>query len=101
MWKILQELIPLFLIILFLIILLLSQYVIPIIFNYQTWWLFKSSKKNIEKTEFSEDVSLEKEVEKTKIIVDEVKEKVNKVKDKVDENHKAAEILKKKTDNLI
>jgi hypothetical protein len=96
MWKILQELIPLFL-----IILLLSQYIIPVIFNYQTWWLFKSSKKNIEKTENSEDMSLEKEVEKTKVIVDEIKEKVNKVKEKADENHKVAENLKKKTDNLI
>jgi len=96
MWKILQQALPWLL-----IILIFSQYVIPLIFNQQTWWLFKSNKKSVKEPENSESTPLTKEVEETKIIVNEVKEKVSKVKDKVDQNYKSAEDLKKETDNLI
>jgi len=96
MWKILQTLLPWLL-----IILIFSQYIIPLIFNQEKWWLFKSSKKNTKDLENSKETTLTKEVEETKIVVNEVKEKVTKVKDKVDQNFKSAEDLKKETDNLI
>lgn len=97
MWKILQELLPWFL-----ILLLFSQYIIPLIFNQQKWWLFKLHKKNIEESKnVNTDISLKKEVEETKVIINEVKEKVTKVKEKVEGNFKSAEDLKKETDNLI
>ena len=91
MWKILQELIPAVL-----VILLLTQYVIPVIFNLQTWWLFKSSKKKEVNSS-----PLDVQIKETKEIVDSTKNKVEDIRTKVDENLKSAEDLKKDADKLL
>lgn len=96
MWKILQQWMPWIL-----VLLIFSQYIIPTLFNQQTWWLFRGNKKNTKEIESSDGNELIKEVEDTKNVVNETKEKVNKVKSKVDKNYKSAEDLKKETDNLI
>lgn len=64
MWKIFQEFIPLILIILF-----ITQYVIPIIFNRTTWWLFRGKSKN------SNNSSLTSELDSTEEEINKVKEK--------------------------
>lgn len=91
MWKIIQELIPALL-----VILLITQWVIPIVFNLQTWWLFKPSKKK----EVSSS-PLDVQIKETKEVVDKAKNKVEDIRTKVDENLKSAEDLKKDADNLI
>lgn len=91
MWKIVQELVP---IVLF--ILLITQWILPILINTPTWWLFKSSKKKV-----VTPTPLDAEIKATKTYVDEVKVKVEEVRNKVDENLKTAEDLKKDADNLI
>jgi hypothetical protein len=100
MWKIIQELLPWFL-----VILIFSQYVIPVIINEETWWIFKlHRKKNVQippPPQAVNDKPLEEEIEETKNVVKETKEKVNKVKKKVDDNFKSAKDLKDETDNLI
>lgn len=97
MWKIIQELTPILL-----VILLLSQYVIPVLLNQEKWWLFKirKNKNKIPVLDESEK-SLTDEVEEVKSSVNETKTKANIVKAKVDKNYKSAEDLKKETDNLI
>ena len=94
MWKIVQELIPAVL-----VILLLTQYVIPVIFNLQTWWLFKPSKKQEDKKVGSSP--LEVQIKETKVEVDRTKNKVEDIRTKVDENLKSAEDLKKDADKLL
>ena len=91
MWKIVQELIPAVL-----VILLLTQYVIPVLFNLQTWWLFKSSKKKEVNSS-----PLDVQIKETKEIVDSTKNKVEDIRTKVDENLKTAEDLKKDADKLL
>jgi hypothetical protein len=78
MWKIIQELIPWFL-----VILIFSQYVIPVVLDQETWWLFKLHRKK-QKPELTQEKPLEDEVDKTKELVKETKEKVIEVKKKVD-----------------
>ena len=92
MWRIVQELIPIVL-----VILLVSQLILPMIMNQRTWWLFRKPRKVV----VEDPESLTSEVEKTKIIVNETKDKVNKVREKVDYNYKSAEELKQETDKLI
>ena len=94
MWKIIQEILPILL-----VVLLLSQYVIPLIFNTQKWWLFKPSKKKEEK--IVNPSSLVDELKAAKTYVDDVKAKTGVVKEKVEGNLKAAEDLKKEADKLI
>lgn len=97
MWKIIQELTPILL-----VILLLSQYVIPVLLNQEKWWLFKIRKnKNKSPVLDESEKSLTDEVEEIRSSVNDVKTKANIVKEKVDENYKSAEDLKKETDNLI
>ena len=91
MWKIVQELIPAVL-----VILLLTQYVIPVLFNLQTWWLFKTSKKKEVNSS-----PLDVQIKETKEIVDSTKNKVEDIRTKVDENLKTAEDLKKDADKLL
>lgn len=92
MWKIVQELLPALLVILF-----LTQWVIPIVFNFKTWWLFRRDRKKvIEKTE----ETLLDEIKITKVVVDEVKQKVDVVINKVEQNLKSAEDLKKEAEKL-
>ena len=93
MWKVVQELLPAVLIILF-----ISQIVIPILFNGTKWWLFKSSKKEIVKT--TNPSTLLDEINATKAVVDEAKAKADVVKEKVEGNLKDAEDLKKAADKL-
>jgi len=94
MWKIIQEVLPAVLIILF-----ITQYVIPIVFNLKTWWLFRGEKKDsVIKT--TEPSTLSDEIEATKVVVDEAKAKVDIVKEKVEGNLKEAEDLKKAADKL-
>jgi hypothetical protein len=93
MWKILQELIPAVL-----IILMITQYVIPVVFNFQTWWLFRPSKKKVKETNSS---PLDVQIKETKEEVDRTKNKVEDIRAKVGENLKSAEDLKKDADKLI
>lgn len=93
MWKILQQIIPVLL-----VILVLTQYVIPVLFNLQTWWLFKPSKNKNKQVDSS---PLEVQIKETKEIVDSTKNKVEDIRTKVDENLKSAEDLKKDADKLL
>jgi hypothetical protein len=93
MWKAMQELIPIVL-----VILLITQYVIPIIMNTKTWWLFKrETKKPIEVASPS---TLLDEIKATRVVVDEAKTKAAVVQEKVEENLKTASDLKKEADKL-
>ena len=93
MWKVIQEVLPILL-----VVLLISQYVIPVVFNGTTWWLFKpEKKKEVKSTDTS---TLLKDITETKAVVDETKVKVEVVKNKVKENLKTAEDLKKEADKL-
>lgn len=95
MWKIVQELLPAVL-----IILLISQYVLPIVFNTRTWWLFRSEKKVVKEIETTKPSTLLDEIRATKVYVDETKTKVEIVQEKVEGNLKTAEDLKKEADKL-
>lgn len=96
MWKIIQEVLPALLIVLF-----ISQYVIPIILDKKTWWLFRGNKED-KKMEIPTNTSpLSEEIKATKVVVDEAKTKAEIVKEKVKENLKTAEDLKKEADKLI
>jgi len=96
MWKIVQEVLPALLVILF-----ITQWVIPIVFNLKTWWLFRRGKKTeiTEKPAVPSSTLLE-EIESTKTVVNEAKAKANVVIEKVEENLKSAEDLKKAADKL-
>ena len=93
MWKVIQEVLPILL-----VVLLISQYVIPVVFNGTTWWLFKPEKKKEVKSTVTS--TLLKDITETKAVVDETKVKVEVVKNKVKENLKTAEDLKKEADKL-
>lgn len=93
MWKIIQEVLPIIL-----VVLLITQYVIPVAFNGTKWWLFKPEKKK--EVENSEPSTLLKDITETKAVVDETKAKVEVVKKKVKENLKTAEDLNKEADKL-
>jgi biopolymer transport protein ExbD len=93
MWKIVQELIPIVL-----VVLLLTQYVLPLVFNQPTWWLFRPSKSEEKPVDSS---PLEVQIKETQEIVDETKNKVEDIRAKVDENLKTAEDLKKDADKLL
>ncbi len=88
MWKIVQELIPFFL-----IIILITQVIVPLFTNSKMFWLFR--KKNTSKE------SLNEEFEEAKKVADVAKEKVNNVKEKANNNLKTAKDLKDEADNLI
>lgn len=95
MWKVIQEILPILL-----IILVISQYVIPVLMKSKTWWLFRpSDKPEVTKTDKPSDLT--SELEETKKVVDQAKDKVGKVKEKVAEHFKSAEDLKKESDNLL
>jgi len=95
MWKIIQELLPVILVVLF-----LTQYVLPILLDKPTWWLFRPSPK--EKINLpSSPSTLVDEIKATKSVVDEAKSKAELVKEKVEGNLKVAEDLKKEADKLI
>jgi len=94
MWKIIQEVLPITL-----VILLMTQYVVPIIFNGTTWWLFRKEKKTNE-TVTADPSTLLEEIKATKVVIDTAKAKADVVKQKVDGNLKTAEDLKKEADNL-
>jgi len=93
MWKIVQELLPAVLIILF-----LTQLVIPLLFNGTIFWLFRPNKKVETKT--TEPSTLLNEIEATKVVVNEAKAKAEVVIEKVEENLKSAEDLKKEAEKL-
>ncbi len=95
MWKVIQEVLPYLIVILF-----VSQYVIPVCFNGTKWWLFKSSKKQ-EQVKTVNSSSLLNEIQSTKTVVDEAKAKADVIKEKVEENLKEAEDLKKAAGKLI
>lgn len=97
MWKIIQELLPAVLVILF-----LSQYVIPVLFNKRTWWLFRGETEDLEIKDkpTANPSQLFEEIEATKAVVDEAKAKAEVVQEKVDGNLKEAEDLKKAADKL-
>ena len=88
MWRIVQSAIPALLVVIF-----LSQYIIPILMDKRTWWLFRGEKKK------SSD-QLSDEIEKTKSIVDEASAKAGEVIEKAGVNLKEAEDLKKTADKL-
>ncbi len=83
MWKIIQEILPILL-----FILLLTQYIIPLLFNSQTWWLFRKSK------------NLKEELGDINVIIGKNNNIVNDINNKIEENLKIAKDLKKKANNL-
>lgn len=87
MWKVIQELIPVLL-----IILLITQIVIPLLTNSKVFWLFRRIKSKSELTD---------EFKEAKEVVKQAKEKVNNIKEKANENLKTAKDLKDEADNLI
>jgi hypothetical protein len=93
MWKIVQELLPALLIVIF-----ITQWVLPILLNKRTWWLFRGEAKEIQK--LVDSSKLIDEIKSTKVVVDEVKAKIDEVKTKVEENLKSAEDLKKEAEKL-
>jgi len=93
MWRIVQEAIPILL-----VVLVLSQYVLPTVFNTEKWWLFKRTKKKV--STVVNPTTLSEEIKSTQIVVEETKSKVDKVAEKVEENLKSAEDLKKEVENL-
>jgi hypothetical protein len=92
MWIMIQELLPWFIFIIF-----VTQVVLPIIFDWPVFFLFRKTKK-IEKTILTKP--LEDEIEIAQKKVNETKEVVSKVQEKAKEDFNKAEELKKKTDNL-
>lgn len=94
MWKIIQELLPAVL-----VILLLTQYVIPVLFNFRTWWLFRPEKK-VEQKKPTNPLSLQDEIATTKAYVDEARAKASDVIEKAEGNLKSAEDLKKEAEKL-
>lgn len=94
MWKVIQEILPALI-----VILLLTQYVIPVLLNMKTWWLFRREKKQ-EIKKPTNPLSLQDEIETTKVYVDEAKTKADEVIKKAEGNLKSAEDLKKEADNL-
>ena len=96
MWKIVQELLPILLVILF-----LTQWVLPILLNKRNWWLFRGEEKEEKSSKSEAPSTLVDEIKATKAVVDETKAKVTEVKEKVEGNLKSAEDLKKEADKLI
>lgn len=92
MWKIIQELLPFVF-----VILLLTQWVLPLIFNKRTWWLFRGE---IKETPTANTSPLKDEIEATKVVVEAAKAKAEVVKEKAEGNLKDAEDLKKAADKL-
>ncbi len=93
MWKIVQMLLPALLVILF-----ITQYMLPLLFNRRTWWLFRGEEEKVVK---SKESDLESELNVTKLVVADAKDKAKKVKEKVNGNLKTAKDLKDEADNLI
>lgn len=93
MWKIIQEVLPILLVVLF-----ITQVAVPIIFNGQVFWLFK--KEKIKELETADPSTLSQEIKATKVVVDEAKAKAEIIKEKVDGNLRTAEDLKKEVDKL-
>lgn len=94
MWKIIQQILPALL-----VILLLSQYVVPVLFNTRTWWLFRKNKKDVEvkptmpvikETTVTTSTLLE-EIEATAAVVNETKVKIENITEKIEENLKSGE----------
>lgn len=94
MWKVIQDLLPAVL-----IILVITQYIIPILLGTKTWWLFRPS--SIKEELKKEETALNDEIESVKTTVGEIKTKISVIKEKVDEKLKSAEDLKKESDNLL
>ena len=94
MWKVIQEILPFLLVVLF-----LSQYVLPVIFNKKTWWLFRPKSKTQKETT-TNPLPLIDEIKTVKTVVDEAKAKAEIVKDKAKGNLKSAEDLKNEADKL-
>jgi len=93
MWKVIQEILPIFL-----VVLVVSQYAIPTLLGSPTWWLFRRTAKPAV-TEVPP--TLTDEIESVKVEAEVVKTKVRKVRTKVEKNLKTAEDLKKDADNII
>ncbi len=81
MWKIISLILPWFI-----VIIIFSQVILPLILKKDMFWLFKKKKAE-------EKISLEDEV-------DETGEKVTELKNKVNEHYKDAETLKRKSDSI-
>ena len=92
-YRLLETVIPWFLVVLF-----ITQMVIPLILNKKMFWLFRKSETEEIKKEIVSD--LEAEIEKAKEVSNFAKEKAGQVKSKVDDVVKSAEDLKKKTEGL-
>lgn len=93
MWIVIQELIPVILVILF-----LTQIVLPLLFNKQVFWLFRPEKKVINPSSSS---TLKDELSNTKEVVNKAKTQSDLIKEKLQENLKIAEDLKKDGDNNL
>lgn len=93
MYKILEQITPWILIVLF-----ITQVVIPLLLNKKMFWMFRKSETEEIKKEVVSD--LETEIEKVEEAAEIVKNKASEVKSKVDDVVKSAEDLKKKAENL-
>ncbi len=78
-------------------VILLSQIIVPLLFNYPIFWIFK---KKVDLPP-EENISLADEVEQIKKVAEDAKRKVSKVKEKVDDHLRKAEDLKDQTDDLL
>lgn len=87
--------------VLLLILTIITQIIIPLIFDIPLFFLFKKSKPKEKEATPTSETPLEKEVEETADVINKAKEKHKEVKQKVDNNFKAAEDLKGKTDKLL
>lgn len=94
MWIVIQELLPVILIILF-----LTQLVIPLVFGGKTFWLFRP-KTNSNPSTSTDHSTLLNEIKTTKDVVAEAKAKADVIITKVEDNLKSAEDLKKEADKL-
>ncbi len=92
MWKVLQQALP-WLLALFII----TQVILPTLLDTPMFWMFKRKAKKVDKPV----TELEAELESTKEVVAEAKEKVKETREKVDAHFKSAEELKNDSDNLL
>ena len=92
MWKIIQMATPYIL-----ALIVLSQIIIPLMFDTQLFWLFR---KSPEKKKVSKGI-VKSQLEETKEVVANAKLKVKDVQERVDNKYKEAEKLKSEADNLL
>ena len=90
MWKIISFLLPWFI-----VVIILSQVILPLILKRQLFWLFRKKK-----VADAEEISLEEEIKEAEKEVINTGIKVAGIQEKVNKHYKEAEKLKKKSDSI-